>query len=118
MLKLGLIFSPKTIKSCMFTFSTVISIAHETLASFNVTQSTRWQREKGRTKRKDGWMDGVFSKRLQCLSPCTMVLCELDQNIKALRKKGYFKSGTCNMKKGWLKQKLGLANGSELKMKG
>jgi hypothetical protein len=38
--------------------------------------------------------------------------------IKALPKKGQFKSGTCNMKKGWLKQKLGLANESELKMKG
>jgi len=64
-------------------------------------------------------MDGVFSKRLQCLSPCTMVLCELDQKLlKPFQRKGQFKSGTCNMKKGWLKQKLGLANESELKMKG
>jgi hypothetical protein len=48
-----------------------------------------------------------------------MVLCELDQKLlKPFQRKGQFKSGTCNMKKGWLKQKLGLANESELKMKG
>jgi len=62
-------------------------------------------------------MDGVFSKKVAM--PSTLqngpIMWIRHKSIKALPKKGQFKSGTCNMK---AENKLGLANESQLKMKG